>query len=219
MRNTKPKTSLAGAFMRWLHAPVYKQRVAVLADAILSHARANDLILDVGCGSGILGKVILDSPRCPDGVRVVGLELNKRGGEPIEVQTYDGQTFPFKDDTVELVILADVLHHEAFPGRLLAESIRVTKRIVFIKDHKVEGFFARQRISFLDWAANTGHGVKCLFLYNTKPEWNRFLSRFPVRITSEINCMDLYPPILNWIFGRRLHYCAVLQKSAGPPPR
>src|SRR5438046_3577418 len=177
MRNTKPTTSFAGAFMRWLHAPIYQRRGSVLADAILSYVQANDLILDVGCGSGILGKAIQDSPRCPDGVRVVGLELNQRGGEPIEVQTYDGQTFPFKDDTVELVILADVLHHEAFPGRLLAESVRVAKRIVFIKDHKVDGFFARPRKSFLVWASNTRHGHKCLRLNPTKPEWNTYLSR------------------------------------------
>src|SRR2546426_154104 len=201
MQSTKSKNSLAGPLLRRLHAPIYRRRISVLTDTILNYVQANDLILDVGCGSGALGRAILDSPRCPGGVRVTGLESSKRGDEPIEVLAYDGRAFPHGDNSVDFVILADVLHHEPSPDRIMAESIRVTKRIIFIKDHKVEGFLAHQRICFLDWAANTGYGVKCLFKYNTKPEWNQFLDRFSLRLSGEINCLDLYPAFFNLIFG------------------
>ena len=217
MQDAKPENSCASTLLRRLHAPIYRRRISVLTDTILAYVQANDLLLDVGCGSGALGRALLDCRRCPAGVRVIGLESNRRGGEAIDVQAYDGHVFPYGNNTVDLVILADVLHHEACPDRLLAEAIRVTKRIIFIKDHKIEGFLAQPRICVLDWAANTGYGVKCLFRYNTKPEWNRFLNRFSVRLTREINCIDLYPAFFNLIFGRRLHYCAVLDKSAGGP--
>jgi len=206
--------SLFGALMRRLHAPIYEKRISVLSDAIVSYVSTNDLILDVGCGSGSLGRAILDSPRCPEGVRVVGLESRKRGGEAIEVQAYDGRTLPYADGAAEIVILADVLHHEEQPQRLLAESIRVARRIVFIKDHKVDGFLAQQRISLLDWAANTGYGVDCLYQYISKQGWKDFLAGFPVNVTDEIHSLDLYPPFFNLVFGRKLHYCVILRKPS-----
>ena len=178
----------------------------------MSYLRANDTVLDVGCGSGMLGKAILGSPDCPAGVRVLGLESHKRGGEAIEVREYDGRAMPFPDDSMDVVILADVLHHENDPDHLVSESLRVTRRTLFIKDHKIDGFLAQQRVAFLDWAANTGYDVKCLFRYHTAAAWSRFLQKFPVRTVDTIESMNLYPPFFNLAFGRRLHYCAVLEK-------
>ena len=196
--------------MRRLHAPIYEKRISVLSETIANELLEGDVALDVGCGSGLLGKAILDSPRCPKSVRVLGLENHKRGGEAIEVTAYDGHTIPFADRAVDVVILADVLHHEPTPERLLSESIRVARRLVFIKDHKVDGFLAQSRISFLDWAANTGYGVKCLFKYHSRDGWTRFLAGFPVKVKGEILSMNRYPPFFNVIFGKKLHYCAML---------
>lgn len=199
--------------MRRLHAPIYEKRIAVLSKTIEAQLRPGDLVLDVGCGSGRLGKAILDSASCPKAVRVIGLENHPRGGEAIEVTAYDGQTIPLDDRAVDVVILADVLHHEPTPQRLLGESIRVARRMVFIKDHKVDGFLAQWRISFLDWAANTGYGVKCLFRYHTRDGWTQFLKPFPVKVGEEILSMNLYPPFFNFVFGKKLHYCAVLETT------
>ncbi len=196
--------------MRRLHAPIYEKRIAVLSEAIVELLQEGNLVLDVGCGFGSLGKAIMDSPRCPKGVRVIGLENHKRGNEAIEVTAYDGHTIPFGDSAVDVVILADVLHHEPAPEHLLGESIRVARQFVFVKDHKVDGLLAQSRISFLDWAANTGYGVKCLFRYHTRDGWTRWLAGFPVRVSKEILSMNLYPPFFNVLFGKKLHYCAVL---------
>src|SRR6185436_17266651 len=67
MQNAKPENSWASPLMRRLHAPIYRRRISVLTDTILAHVQANDLILDVGCGSGALGRAILDSRICPRG--------------------------------------------------------------------------------------------------------------------------------------------------------
>jgi SAM-dependent methyltransferase len=211
MTDQNDNNSLGQKLMRRLHAPIYEKRIAVLSETIVAQLKQGDVVLDVGCGSGSLGKAILNSPRCPAGVRVRGLENHKRGGEAIEVTAYDGHTIPFADREVDVVILADVLHHEPTPQRLLNESIRVARRCVFIKDHKVDGFLAQSRISFLDWAANTGYGVKCLFRYHTRDGWTEFLRGFPVKVAAEILTMNLYPPFFNFVFGKRLHYCAVLE--------
>lgn len=210
MTDNNKSSSIGRSLMRLLHAPIYEKRIAVLSETIVDQVHEGDLILDVGCGFGALGKAIMNSPRCPKGVRVIGLENHKRGNEAIEVTAYDGRTIPFDDGTVDVVILADVLHHEPTPERLLSESVRVARRFVFVKDHKVDGLLAQFRISFLDWAANTGYGVKCLFCYHTRDGWTRWLASFPVKVSKEILSMNLYPPFFNFIFGRKLHYCAVL---------
>ena len=115
-------------------------------------------MLDVGCGFGALGRAILDSRACPPRVSVLGLERVKRGGgELIEVQAYDGVT--------------DVLHHEEEPDRLISECARVSRRLLIIKDHKLDGPLARWRVQFMDWAANVPYAVPCLYRYNTPDEW------------------------------------------------
>jgi SAM-dependent methyltransferase len=210
MSDMKQRPSLGQTLLRRLHAPIYEKRIAVLSEAIVEQLDEGNLVLDVGCGFGALGKAIMGSPRCPKGVRVIGLENHKRGNEAIEVTAYDGRTIPFDNGAVDVVILADVLHHEPTPERLLSESVRVARRFVFIKDHKVDGLLAQSRISFLDWAANTGYGVKCLFRYHTRDGWTRWLANFPVKVSKEILSMNLYPPFFNFVFGRKLHYCAVL---------
>src|SRR5882672_3688786 len=139
------------ALFRSLHKPIYERRLKELVHLIGPHLRSGDKVLDIGCGFGHLGRAIMDAH--PE-VLVEGVESVKRGGELIPVTAYEGTRMPWKDGSFDAVILADVLHHDHDPDRLLKESARVSKRLVIIKDHIREGFLAQQRISFLDWAAN-----------------------------------------------------------------
>ena len=152
-------------FMAALHRPIYLSRLRELVRCISPHLKEGDQVLDIGCGSGMLGKMLLDSPSCPFNVKVQGLERFKRGGEPIEVHLYDGVKIPYANRTFDVVILADVLHHEQDPDRLLRESIRISRRLLIIKDHQLNGPLAWLRISLIDWAANSPFGVPCRYRY------------------------------------------------------
>lgn len=200
--------------MRRLHAPVYAARLKALTAAVLPHLRENDRVLDVGCGNGTLGRALMDHPDAPKGLIVEGLERFKRGGEPITVHAYDGVTMPLPDASFDAVIVADVLHHEEDELRLLRECARVSRRLVIIKDHVVQGPLAQQRISLIDWAANAPYGVKCLYRYHTPHEWRSIPASLGARALEERLAMNLYPPVFNALFGRRLQYFAVLGKSA-----
>lgn len=206
-------TGLIGSAMKALHAPVYEARKRALVRAIVPHLQPQDAVLDVGCGVGVLGQAVMQAPDCPEGVRVTGLERFARGGEPIPVRAYDGITFPDPDDSHDVVIVADVLHHEENPDRLLRECARVARRLVIIKDHQVAGPLAQQRISLIDWAANAPHAVKCLYRYNTPAQWAALPARLGLRPVAELRSMNLYPPIVNLLFGRKLQYMAFLAPS------
>jgi SAM-dependent methyltransferase len=202
------------ALMRALHKPIYDSRQRVLVARILRHLRPYDRLLDVGCGSGLLAHAIASDPACPAGVQVEGLERYPRSGEPIRVTGYAGGPFPFADNTFDLVVIADVLHHEPDPHALLDQCARVSKRLLIIKDHQVKGPLAQQRIGLIDWAANVGYGVKCLFTYNTPAQWQAEIQRLKLTPIEQPPGLDLYPWGLDLLFGGSIQFFCVLEKPA-----
>jgi len=193
-----------------LHSYVYETRIRNLTQQIILYLHEGDRVLDVGCGYGILGERIMKHPFCPPHVEVLGLEKIKREGTLIAVKSYDGDKIPYPNKSFDIVILADVLHHESNPHLLTDECTRVAKRSLIIKDHKIDGIFAQQRISLLDWVANEPHGIPCLYRYNTLREWRDFYKRHRLTVKDELCRMTLYPPVLDFFFGGRLQYFAVL---------
>src|SRR5271157_1543760 len=146
-------------------------------------------------------------------VRLIGPHLNP-GDRVLDVGCGFGQLGrALMDATFDAVILADVLHHDEDPDRLLRESARVSKRLVIIKDHLRVGFMAQQRISLLDWAANAGYAVPCLYRYNNLTEWRRSIGLVGSNLIQERTSVDIYPPVFNQLLGKGLHYFAVLDKA------
>ena len=201
------------SIMKCLHYPIYKLRLRGLLPYITAYLQEGDRVLDVGCGNGALGRAIMESPLCPPRVAVTGLERIKRGGELSPVEYYDGQQIPHPKDAFDIVILADVLHHETDPHNLIDECTRVARRLLIIKDHKVEGILAKQRIMFMDWASNMQYGIPCLYRYNSAQEWTAWYKQHNLVVDRELHFMKIYPPIINHVFGGHLQYLAVLRKD------
>ena len=200
-------------WFRFLHRPIYESRQRALVHLIVPCLRASDRVLDVGCGYGALGRALMGDEACPDDVIVRGLERHPRSEQYIEIDGYEGGVLPYEDAMFDVVILADVLHHEATPDQLLAECIRVSRRLVIIKDHLIDGFLGQWRTSLIDWAANAPYGVQCLFEYKTHHDWLESHRRHGLTVERELTSINLYPPGINLIFGRGLHYFAVLSRA------
>lgn len=207
--------SLLNPLFKRLHEPVYRRRVQVLSDLILPHLRAGDRVLDVGCGFGGLGDALLKHADCPAGLQLQGLERVKRGNELIPVEAFDGRNIPHPDASFDAVILADVLHHDPEPDLLIAQCARVSRRLLIIKDHKVDGPLAQPRISLMDWAANTAYGVPCLYQYPTLNQWRQTHAHHRLHPLAEHTRIALYPPPYPLLFTPRLQYLAIL--SVDPP--
>ena len=201
---------MIGKLLERLHRPIYRKRLSVLVRLISPYLRNGDWILDVGCGSGALGAALISSNK-DLGLKVTGVEKSRRRDEAIEVVTYNGKQLPCSDRSQDVVILADVLHHEEDFEKLLYESIRVSRRLLIIKDHQIAGPLAQSRISLADWAANIPYGVKCIYRYNRPDQWDHWIDNLGLRALLKLHAIDLYPPIVNFLFGRRLQFFLVAQ--------
>jgi len=201
------------SIMKGLHYPIYKLRLKGLLPYITTYLRDGDRVLDVGCGNGALGRAIMESPLCPARVKVIGLERINRGSELSPVEFYDGQKIPHPEDSFDVVLLADVLHHERDPHHLIDECKRIARRLLIIKDHKIDGVLAKQRITFMDWSSNMQYGIPCLYRYNTAKEWTAWYKQHNLVVDQELHSMKIYPSIINHVFGGPLQYLAVLRKG------
>ena len=121
---------------------VHTRRVRHLAQRLAPLMPRDGTVLDVGCGDGAVAAAI--AARRPD-IRVTGLETLPRAPCPISVEPFDGEIIPRQDDSVDTVLIVDVLHHTHDPARLLSEALRVARRTVVIKDHNRNGLLAEPR--------------------------------------------------------------------------
>ena len=194
------------ALLRRLHAPVYGWRQKALLGLVGDHLRSGESLLDVGCGGGTLAGALARKYK----LSARGLETHPRKECVIPVDPYDGGTIPHADNSFDTVLLADVLHHEEQPQRLLEEACRVAGKRVIVKDHKTGSILAWPRICLIDWAANAGYDVCCLYRYPDLKGWHDLFQKSVLGIQKESKSLNLYPPLLNGLFGRKLQYFVVL---------
>ena len=194
---------------------IFGRRIGKLAAHFARVIPLGARVLDVGCGDGALARLIMKQR--PD-VKIDGIDVLIREKTHISVQRFDGHTIPYPSGAFELVMFADVLHHTADPEILLREAIRVCSDAIVLKDHTAEGLLAHPTLRFMDKVGNARHGINLPFNYWTETHWLEVFRSLGLNVSTWIKQLGLYPLPVNWLFGRSLHFLAVLSKSANPSP-
>lgn len=191
-----------------LHASfVQGRRVRLLAEQLAPLMPKNGSVLDLGCGDGTLAATI-KSLR-PD-ITVTGLETLARESCHIDVEQFDGYSVPRGNDSMDTVLLVDVLHHADDPRRLLSEALRVARQSVVIKDHNRNGLFAKATLRLMDRIGNARYGVALPHNYWSRKEWIAAFETLECQATTYQSRPNLYPWPASTIFGRSLHFIAEL---------
>lgn len=188
---------------------VFQRRVNVLSRRLATLFPANATVLDIGCGDGLISKHIMALR--PD-VQIRGLDVLVRPHTHIPVTAFDGRAIPHDNASFDAVMFVDVLHHTPDPMVMLREAARVARHCVVIKDHNRDGFLAGPILRFMDRVGNVRHGVVLPYNYWPASRWvEGFAAAGLVPTTNDVE-IGLYPWPASWVFGRRLHFVAKLQK-------
>lgn len=170
-----------------------------LADLIPRDSR----ILDVGSGDGLIAQ-LLTQMRSDLSVR--GIDGRVREGTKIPVEYFDGQRIPHGNASFDVVMFVDVLHHAEDPCGLLKEALRVSRKVMLIKDHIQKGFLAGPTLRFMDRVGNLRHGVSCRYDYWPRQRWSRTFESLGVKVIKWREHLGLYPWPGRWVFDRSLHF-------------
>ena len=193
---------------------VLGRRVRTLARHLAELAPREASVLDVGCGDGLLARDL--QQQRPD-LRLSGVDVLVREHTAVPVTPFDGTTLPLAANSVDAVLFVDVLHHTTDPRVLLREAVRVSRRWVIIKDHRQDGWLARPTLCLMDWVGNARHGVALPYNYWRRRQWEEAFATLGLRSVETRTRLEIYPAWADWLFGRGLHFIAVLEKQANRP--
>jgi len=82
-----------------------------------------------------------------------------------------------------------------------------------IKDHLSESRFDFKTLQFMDWVGNRPHGVALPYNYKSRAEWDRYFLRASLTVQNWCDRIPIYPFPFSALFGRGLHFIAMLEKS------
>jgi SAM-dependent methyltransferase len=167
-------------------------------------------VLDVGCGDGLLARCIQDAR--PD-VTVQGIDVLVRDQTHVPVRHFDGRTIPDEIGRPDVVMFVDVLHHTDDPTVLLSEAARVACGAILIKDHTRDGLLAGPTLRFMDYVGNARHGVVLPYNYWPEHRWRCSFRGLGLTVHTWHDDLKLYPRPVDWVFGRSLHFIALLEPA------
>jgi len=192
---------------------VHRRRTSVLSEMIALLLPQNARVLDVGCGDGLLSRII--SEKRTD-VAIEGIDVLLRPATHIPVRQFDGTQLPYADASFDAVIFVDVLHHTDDPEVLIREAARVSRNVVVMKDHLRDGLLAGPTLRFMDGVGNARHGVSIPANYWPEKRWRETFARLGLNASFWTEDVPLYPFWASWLFGRSLHFVASLTKAQPP---
>jgi ubiquinone/menaquinone biosynthesis C-methylase UbiE len=193
----------------WLHRVyVHERRTNVLSRHVAELLPAGATVVDVGAGDGLLAGKLLE--RRSD-LQLRAVEVLARPDAHVPVELFDGAHLDMADESVDFVLLIDVLHHATEPLELLREAQRVAREGVVVKDVKTKGLLARETLHLMERLANTPHGISIPETFWSETEWQEAFRELELRIDSQRSGLGLYPFPANLVFERSFHFIVRLQ--------
>lgn len=139
------------AFLRRMYFTRWgKQWVQRKVEPFLMHLDADDQILDIGSGNGLVAYTLREQ-----GYQVTPLDVADLSYAPeVAPVVYDGQNMPFDNQAFDTALLLTVLHHIPEPDAVLQEACRVARRVIIIEDiyhNNIQKWLTFSMDRFINW--------------------------------------------------------------------
>ncbi len=121
-------------------------------ETVIPFLNIEDSILDIGSGNGMLMHFLHQKNYDVQGIDVAYLSYYEKP----KTWVYNGKKMPFENKAFDVGMLLTVLHHTDSPEEVLAEAMRVCKRLIIIED--VYDNIIQQYATYgMDTLVNLGH--------------------------------------------------------------
>lgn len=193
------------------HQLVFLRRINVLSNEISSIMDDSiKKVVDVGCGDGTISSLIASKKKSRE---FSGIDIMARPTCAIPFKEYDGHHIPYEDNSVDACMFVDVLHHLHHVKELLAEAKRVSNKYIIIKDHLWKNKLDYKILEFMDNIGNKPHGVVLEYNYLPEKKWREIFDELGLEVVSMNKSIPLYAFPFSMVFGRELHFVALLKKK------
>ncbi|WP_455369333.1 class I SAM-dependent methyltransferase [[Eubacterium] cellulosolvens] len=159
------------------------------ADFLLTNI-SGSRVLSVGCGSGDIEKII----KFNGSKEIMGLEISKSENPKIPIKLYDGEEFPFENNSFDTVLFVYCLHHTKSLEeirRLMEEAARVSKKEILILDHVYSNILERFGLILFDYCWNKIFYLKLkmpiTFNYLKEREWQKLFDDMRLKVVEKEN--------------------------------
>jgi 2-polyprenyl-3-methyl-5-hydroxy-6-metoxy-1,4-benzoquinol methylase len=112
------------------------------------HAHAGRTVLDLGCGLGGYSKRLADLGFEVSAFDVIPEYVERARELGVDARLYEGERLPLDDDSVDTVILLEVIEHLEDPAALLMEAKRVARQGVLVSTPNCTQSFGRVPVEF-----------------------------------------------------------------------
>ncbi len=154
-------------------------------------------ILDLGCGSGIIGKNFQKYFKGD----LVGVDIKDQRIVNIPFQVYNGVSLPFSENYFDVVLINYVLHHCQNQKVILEEAKRVVKDKIIIFEDLAEGILAKLICKI--------HGISFDFLFQKNKEtgnfkkgdeWKKIFENSGLKLVFEKRVSSIVDPVKKKLF-------------------
>jgi ubiquinone/menaquinone biosynthesis C-methylase UbiE len=170
-------------------------------------------LLDFGCGNMAISQYLAETSVVAS---MLGVDTYPR--PPLEEQKFrlyeqiqDAKHLPFSDNSFDVAICVDVLHHVGLDesAGVLRELARVSKLIV-VKDHFEFGYISRQLLRLADWYGNYAYGVNVPDRYYDQGLWRETLQAAGLTEISLKTPLRIHSGLFGFVLRPRSHFISVL---------
>lgn len=187
---------------------LHDERMNRLSDEILAILPPANNVLDIGCGDGKL--VELCKQKTNNKTFFKGIEVANRTNNPA-IDTYDGHLLPYADNSFDVSMICDVLHHLNTPSELLREAMRVSTEYIIIKDHLYDNRLDFAKLMLMDYIGNNVYDVKSIYNYMDVQKWLTLFKELDLSLICFKRNVSLYSYPISIFFPAKLH-CLILVK-------